>query len=71
MSLVSTDNQYYSDIADAIRAKLNSQSTYKPRQMADAVLSIVTGIHKDALSMYTLDELPFIFAPSAVEQVME
>lgn len=33
---------YLTDIADAIRAKLGSVSTYTPEQMNDAILSIVT-----------------------------
>lgn len=38
-----TDSQHYGDIADAIRAKLSSQDTYKPEDMADAVDTIGGG----------------------------
>lgn len=34
---------YLEDIADAIREKLNTQSTYKPSEMAEAISSIVGG----------------------------
>lgn len=34
---------YLEDIADAIREKLNTQSTYKPSEMAEAISSIIGG----------------------------
>ena len=37
MSLIITDDQHYSDIADAIRAGNGTNTTYKPREMADAI----------------------------------
>lgn len=43
MSLIITDSQNYSDIADAIRAKLGVQTTYLPSEMPDAIDAIPTG----------------------------
>jgi len=40
MTYVITDKQNYEDIADAIRAKNGSQSTYTPSQMATAISNI-------------------------------
>lgn len=44
MSKVLVTEDYLGDIADAIRAKLGVQTTYKPGQMAAAIGSIPTGI---------------------------
>lgn len=43
MANVLVNNQSLTDIADAIRGKLNVQTTYKPGQMAAAISSIPTG----------------------------
>lgn len=43
MSNVFVNETYLSDIADAIREKLDTETTYKPSQMADAIESIETG----------------------------
>ena len=43
MSLIITDNQYYSSIADAIRSKLSTSEAFKPAQMASAIMSITGG----------------------------
>lgn len=43
MSRALISQGYLEDIADAIRAKLNSQSTYYPSEMADAIASIEGG----------------------------
>lgn len=40
MALIFTDDQNYSDIADAIRAKNGSSDTYLPSEMADAIAAI-------------------------------
>ena len=40
MALIVTNKQHYSDIATAIREAKGTQATYKPSQMAGAVLSI-------------------------------
>ena len=43
MAIVTTDNQYYSAIADAIRAKNGTKTTYKPSEMAAAISALPTG----------------------------
>lgn len=44
MAIVTTDNQNYSDIADAIRSKLGgSNQLFTPSQMASAIMSIAGG----------------------------
>lgn len=43
MSIMITDSQHYSDIADSIRTKLNTQTTYKPEDMAAGITSIPAG----------------------------
>ena len=43
MSTVTLNDQYLSDIADSIRAKLNVATTYLPSEMALAIDSIPTG----------------------------
>ena len=40
MATVLTDNQNYSNIADAIRGKLGVETTYLPSEMADAIDNI-------------------------------
>lgn len=52
MSLVATDAQNYSDIADAIRSKNGKTTTYKPREMAAAIKAITGG------SEYPVLEVP-------------
>ena len=43
MAIILTDDQHYSDIADAIRDKNNTNNTYTPAEMASAILDIPTG----------------------------
>ena len=43
MSLIITDNQHYSSIADAIRTKLGTSEAFLPAQMASAIMSISGG----------------------------
>lgn len=43
MATVTTNNNYYSDIASAIREKKGTKETYKPSEMAKAISSIETG----------------------------
>ena len=43
MTSIFTDNQHYTDIANAIRSKLGVATTYTPSQMASAVASISGG----------------------------
>lgn len=42
-STIATNDKNYYDIADAIREKSGSESLYKPREMAEAILAIPTG----------------------------
>lgn len=42
-STIATNDKNYYDIADAIREKNGSESLYKPREMAAAILAIPTG----------------------------
>lgn len=42
-TIMTTDTQYYSDIADAIRNKLGVNTQYKPSEMAVAINSIIVG----------------------------
>ncbi len=43
MAIVTTDNQHYSDIAEAIREKTGTHSQLRPDQMAVAISGIQTG----------------------------
>lgn len=43
MAIVTTDNQYYSAIANAIRGKNGTETTYKPAEMAAAITALSTG----------------------------
>lgn len=43
MAKVITDNQHYADIAAAIRTKNETETLYKPSEMAPAILEIVGG----------------------------
>lgn len=43
MAIVTTDNQYYTAIADAIRSKNGSSTLYKPAEMASAITALPTG----------------------------
>lgn len=43
MAIVTTDNQYYSAIADAIRGKNGEATLYKPSEMAAAISALPTG----------------------------
>ena len=44
MAQIITDNQHYSAIADAIRTKNETDTLYKPSEMANAILGIQTGV---------------------------
>lgn len=43
MAIILTDNQHYSDIADAIREKNGTQNTYLPSEMAAAITDLPVG----------------------------
>ena len=42
-TIVLTNNQYYGEIADAIREKNGEETTYKPNQMAAAITALGSG----------------------------
>ena len=44
MAIVTTDNQNYSNIAEAIRSKTGGVTKYRPDQMAAAISGIQTGV---------------------------
>ena len=54
MGLITTDSQYYSDIADAIREANESTESYTPATMAPAIRSLgaVKGVKGDAETNY-------------------
>ena len=54
MSIITTDNAYYNDIGNAIRAQLDTDQTYTPSEMADAIKSIssVKGVKGDNETEY-------------------
>ena len=57
MSLIVTDNQHYNDIADAIRSKSSTSTTYLPGEMATAILNIpTTGTLQTLTKSYTPTE---------------
>lgn len=41
MAIVITDEKHYTDIAAAIRSKSGEEATYKPSEMAAAILALV------------------------------
>ena len=43
MAKVLTDDKHYTDIASAIRTKNGTETTYKPDEMADAILALEIG----------------------------
>lgn len=43
MAIVTTDNQYYTAIANAIRGKNGTETTYKPADMAAAITALPSG----------------------------
>ena len=44
MAKIITDNQHYIDIAAAIRTKNETETLYKPSEMAPAILAIQGGV---------------------------
>ena len=47
MSIITTDSQNYTDIANAIRSKVGTSDTFKPSEMAPAILTIPSGSGTD------------------------
>lgn len=64
MSIAYISQEYLTDIADAIRNKLNSQSTYYPSEMANAIESIDSG---SAESVAEFIENPDYFVNECVD----
>lgn len=59
---VITDNQHYTNIANAIRNKLNTQTTYTPAQMANAISQISTSGGSGGFSgTPTVGDTPVLF----------
>lgn len=59
---VITDNQHYTNIANAIRNKLNTQTAYTPAQMANAILQINTsGSGSGFDGIPTVGDTPVLF----------
>nr|DAT84954.1 MAG TPA: GITR ligand protein [Caudoviricetes sp.] len=59
---VITDNQHYTNIANAIRNKLNTQTTYTPAQMANAISQISTSGGSSGFSgTPTVGDTPVLF----------
>ena len=73
MAIVRTDNQHYGAIAAAIRSKNGRADTYKPSQMAAAILELGVGRcpHADVLSSYDLIGLPMAWTVTAAEQAQQ
>lgn len=47
MSIITTDSQNYTNIANAIRSKVGTSDTFKPSEMASAILDIPSGSGTD------------------------
>ena len=69
MARVTTDERHYTAIAEAIRAKLQAQTRYRPAEMAGAIGSIIGRCpHADVFGGYALKALPMTWAATAVEK---
>ena len=72
MAIIRTNNQHYTDIANAIRYKKGVSTQYLPSEMAEAIRSISSGggrcPHADVLSSYSLSDLGLTWVSSAIEQ---
>ena len=51
MALVLTDDQHYTNIANAIRSQNGTEQTYLPSEMDDAILSLPVLDTSDATAM--------------------
>lgn len=60
MAIVTTDNQYYSAIAIAIRNKAGVETTYKPADMAAAIAAIPSGGGESVYVPYVETVIPTI-----------
>lgn len=70
-SLVRTNNQYYTDIANAIRAKNGKEITYKPQDMPLAISNI--GISEGDVTLFDLlkGDITSITIPDGVTNVRD
>lgn len=57
MAKVVTDNQYYTAIANAIRALTGSSDTYTPAQMAPAIIGYIAGVDLSDVESYFVTEV--------------
>lgn len=58
MAKVITDNQYYADIAAAIRAKNKEETLYKPSEMAAAIAALAGGAALNVTAVSDASALP-------------
>lgn len=68
MAMVLTDNQHYSDIADAIRSKNGKRISYYPSEMAKAIRSIPT---ESGGSSDEEDDFPVLRVPDEYREYIE
>lgn len=64
MAKVLTDNKHYTDIAEAIRDKNGTETTYKPSEMAAAIEEITTG---GAVEAITIESNGTYTAPDGID----
>lgn len=57
MAKVVTDNQYYTAIANAIRALTGSSDTYTPAQMAPAITGYIAGVDLSEVESYFITDV--------------
>lgn len=57
MAKVVTDNQYYTAIANAIRALTGSSDTYTPAQMAPAIIGYIAGVDLSDVESYFVTDV--------------
>lgn len=57
MAKVVTDNQYYTAIANAIRALTGSSGTYTPAEMAPAIIGYIAGVDLSEVESYFITDV--------------
>lgn len=57
MAIITTDNQHYTDIANAIRSAAGSSAQYKPSEMAAAISGLMDVLGKSALIITAPDAI--------------
>lgn len=58
MSVVRTNNRYYSEIADAIRSKNKKNATYTPSEMASAIYDLEGEVVEGVMEAYPITVTP-------------